>query len=221
MKFAAILILLALLGFISWRVLSPSSAVAQDLDNQTTAQKQDSSQSATEQDSSDVPKALRFKMKSIDGEEVDLAKYAGKVIVIVNVASRCGMTPQYEDLQKLHEDYGDKGVVVLGFPCNQFGSQEPGSEADIKTFCSTKYGVTFDMFSKIDVKGDQASDLYKHLTEQDVKPQGSGPVKWNFEKFVLDQSGNVIARFGSRVKPSSKDFIEVIEKAVAEESGDR
>ncbi len=160
--------------------------------------------------------ALNFKMTSIDGDEVNLADYQGKVVVMVNVASRCGMTPQYADLQELHEKYSDQGLAILGFPCNQFGGQEPGTEADIKTFCTENYGVEFDMFSKIEVNGDGQSPLYAHLTRLDTKPTGAGDVRWNFEKFVLDRKGNVIARYGSRTKPTSDEFIGVIEKALAE-----
>lgn len=162
----------------------------------------------------DVPKSLKFTVKSIDGKDVKLADYQGKVIVIVNTASKCGMTPQYKDLQELHEKHAEEGLVILGFPCNQFGGQEPGSEAEIAEFCSVKYGVTFDMFSKVDVKGDAAHELFKYLTAQDVKPAGKGDVKWNFEKFVIDRSGNVIARFGSRVKPGSSEFMSVIKEAL-------
>jgi glutathione peroxidase len=158
---------------------------------------------------------LKFTAKSIDGADVDLSKYAGKVVVIVNTASKCGMTTQYKQLQELHEKWSPKGVTVLGFPCNQFGGQEPGSEAEIKTFCTTNYGVTFDMFSKIDVNGEDADGLYKFLTVQELQPKGAGDVGWNFEKFVLDKSGKPIARFGSRVAPDDKAFMEVITTALA------
>ena len=170
---------------------------------------------ADEAQQQQTPAALNFTMKSIDGEEVNLAKYLGKVVVVVNTASKCGLTPQYEQLQELHEKFKDQDVAVLGFPCNQFGGQEPGSEEDIKSFCSENYGVTFDMFSKIDVNGDSASDLYKYLKSQTLKPKGEGEVQWNFEKFVIDKTGKPIARFSPRVKPTSQEFIQVIEKAVA------
>jgi len=162
----------------------------------------------------DVPKSLRFTLKSIDGKDVNLADYQGKVIVIVNTASKCGMTPQYKDLQELHEKHAEEGLVILGFPCNQFGGQEPGSESQIVEFCSANYGVTFDMFSKVEVKGDGAHELFKYLTSQDVKPGGKGEVRWNFEKFVINRSGDVIARFGSRIKPSSPEFMSVIKEAL-------
>lgn len=161
-----------------------------------------------------MAKALDFKMAAIDGEEVDLSQYLGKVVLVVNVASRCGMTPQYEGLQALYEKYSDRGLVVLGFPCNQFGGQEPGSEAEIKEFCSSKYNVSFPMFSKINVKGNEQADLFKYLSALDLAPKGAGEVGWNFEKFVIDRSGNPVARFGSRVKPSDPEFVKAITDAL-------
>ena len=159
--------------------------------------------------------ALRFQMKSLEGEDVDLAKYAGKVVLVVNVASRCGYTPQYEQLQQLHEKYGEKGLAVLGFPCNQFLGQEPGTSEEIREFCTTNYGVTFDMFAKVDVKGDNACDFYRFLTSLDTQPKGAGNIGWNFEKFVLDRNGFVIARFGSGTKPNSAEMTSVIERELA------
>ena len=132
----------------------------------------------------DQSSPLTGEVKKIDGTAVDLAKYKGKVVLVVNVASRCGYTPQYTGLQKLYETYKDKGLVVLGFPANEFGGQEPGSDTDIATFCSSKYGVTFDMFSKVVVKGPNKSPLYKSLTESATPP---GEVSWNFEKFLIIQ----------------------------------
>jgi glutathione peroxidase len=164
----------------------------------------------------DVPAALNFTVDSIDGEPVALEQYRGKVVLIVNVASRCGLTPQYEALQAMYERYADQGLVVLGFPCNQFGGQEPKDEAGIKQFCSTEYGVTFPMFAKIDVKGDNQLPLYAYLTGLDTQPTGSGDIQWNFEKFVLDRNGQVIARFEPRTKPDDPALVEVVEKALAE-----
>ena len=155
--------------------------------------------------------ALDFRVQNIDGQTEDLEDYEGKVVLIVNVASRCGFTPQYEGLQATYEKYKDQGFVVLGFPCNQFGMQEPGSNADIQHFCSTKFNVGFPMFSKIDVKGSDASDLYEYLTSKDVEPAGSGPVSWNFEKFLIDREGNLVKRFKSRVTPEGKEMTEAIE----------
>ncbi len=171
---------------------------------------------ADETDTAAVPAALNFTMKTLDGQDVELAKYAGKVVVFVNTASRCGMTPQYKQLEELHEKYADKGLAIVGVPCNQFGGQEPGTAEEIKTFCETKYGVKFDMLAKVDVNGEGQADLYKYLTGLDAKPKGKGDVGWNFEKFVVDRKGNVIARFGSRTKPDSEEFVEVIEGALGQ-----
>ena len=160
--------------------------------------------------------ALGFKMKKLDGKEVSLDDYKGKVIVAVNVASRCGYTGQYSDLQEIYNDYKDKGLVILGFPCNQFGRQEPGSSKEIAQFCSKEYGVTFDMFEKVEVNGDGACDLYKYLTSVETKPAGKGKVSWNFEKFVIGKNGQVAARFKSGTNPSSKEFRSTIESLLAE-----
>ena len=167
------------------------------------------------------PPALAFTMKSLGGESVDLSKYEGKVVLFVNVASKCGYTKQYTGLQKLHETYGEKGLVVVGVPCNQFGGQEPGSSEEIKSFCSSKYNVTFDLLEKVNVNDDsgksgKACDLYKYLTSVDTKPAGKGPVKWNFEKFLVDRKGNVVARFGSAATPESAEMTSAIEKALAD-----
>ncbi|MCS6988542.1 MAG: glutathione peroxidase [Chloroherpetonaceae bacterium] len=149
-----------------------------------------------------------FKVKTIDGAEKSLADYKGKVLLIVNVASECGYTPQYADLQKLYEKYRSQGFAVLGFPCNDFGGQEPGSEKDIKAFCVSRFGVTFDMFSKITM----SHPLYQYLTAN-AKP--SGKVDWNFEKFLIDRNGNIVGRFKSGVKPMSETLTKAIEEALA------
>jgi glutathione peroxidase len=151
---------------------------------------------------------LTGKVKKIDGSEVDLAAYKGKVVMIVNVASQCGATPQYAGLQKLYDTYKDKGLVVLGFPANEFGAQEPGTDAEISKFCSSKYNVTFDMFSKVVVKGDKQAPLYKALTSQ-ANPQGD--VKWNFEKFLIGRDGSVVARFATPVKPDDPALVAAVE----------
>ena len=161
---------------------------------------------------SDHECALNFKMKNIDGETVDLEDYEGNVVLIVNVASECGLTGQYAGLQQIYKKYEDQGFVVLGFPCNQFGKQEPGSEADIKKFCSTEFNVSFPMFSKIEVKGDGAADLYKYLTSKEVKPAGKGKVGWNFEKFLIDRNGQLVSRFSPQTKPSDGELIKAIEE---------
>jgi len=172
---------------------------------------------ASAQSAQEVPAALNFTMKSIEGDDVSLSKYAGKVVVFVNVASKCGYTKQYKQLQELHANYADKGVAVVGVPCNQFGGQEPGTEADIVKFCEERFGVEFDLMSKVDVNGDSQTPLYKYLTSLDLSPRGEGAVKWNFEKVVLDKTGTPIARFGTKVSPDSDEFMSVIEKALAAE----
>ena len=164
----------------------------------------------------ETPAALNYKMKSIDGKEVSLSKYAGKVVVFVNVASKCGYTPQYKQLQELHKNYADKGVAIVGIPCNQFLGQEPGTDKEIQTFCQTNYGVEFDLMSKVDVKGKNQTKLYKHLTGLDLAPVGKGPIKWNFEKIVLDKTGKPVARFASGVSPDSDKFMAVIQKALGD-----
>lgn len=146
-----------------------------------------------------------FTLKTITGEEQSLGDYAGKALLIVNVASACGLTPQYEGLEKLHETYGPKGFAVLGFPCNQFGAQEPGSEGEIATFCETSFGVTFPMFSKVEVNGEGAAPLWQHLRaaakEVSDEPGGEDEIKWNFTKFLVDGAGNVVKRFEPMVTP--------------------
>jgi glutathione peroxidase len=160
--------------------------------------------------------SLSFEAKTIDGESVDLHDYEGKVVLIVNVASKCGLTRQYAGLQSLYEKYQDKGFVILGFPCNEFGGQEPGTDAEIKQFCSTKYDVSFPMMSKVNVNKD-ACDLYKHLTSQDTNPAGSGPISWNFEKFLIGRDGQLVHRFSPRTAPADKELVDAIEKQLASE----
>lgn len=157
-----------------------------------------------------VAKIYDFKVTTIEGEETTLAPYQGKVMLIVNVASKCGFTPQYDGLEALYKKYKDKGLVVLGFPCNQFGSQEPAGEAQILSFCRVNFGVTFPMFSKIKVNGDDTHPLYVYLKEQQSGFLGSEMIKWNFTKFLVDKEGNVIKRFGSSTTP--KEIEEDIEK---------
>jgi len=171
--------------------------------------------SATEQEAAKMSKPLSFTMKSLDGKEVDLSTYQGKMVLIVNVASKCGFTRQYEQLQALHEKYSEEGLAILGFPCNQFLWQEPGNAEQIQEFCRVNYGVTFDMFAKVKVKGKDACDLYKTLTALDTKPVGRGKISWNFEKFVIGRNGEVVARFSPRTKPDDPDVIKVIEAELA------
>ena len=152
---------------------------------------------------------------SLDGKPGVLADQAGKVTLLVNVASFCGLTPQYEGLEKLYEDYGDRGFSVIGIPCNQFGAQEPGSPDEIATFCSTNYGVTFPMTEKIEVNGDGRHPLYQALTPVKDAEGRDGDIQWNFEKFLVGRDGNVIARFSPMVLPEAPEVVDSIEKALA------
>jgi len=158
---------------------------------------------------------LDFKMRDIDGNEVKLDKYKGKVLLIVNTASKCGYTPQYEGLQSVYTKYKDKGFYVLGFPANNFGAQEPGTETEIKEFCTSKYHVTFPMFAKISVKGEDQDPLYKFLTDKATDPEFAGDITWNFNKFLVDRKGKVVARFSSKDTPESDAVTAAIEKYVA------
>jgi len=157
-----------------------------------------------------------FEMKTIDGKAQKLADYRGKVLLVVNVASKCGLTPHYKGLQTLYDEKQAKGFAVLGFPCNQFGGQEPGSDADVKTFCSTTYGVSFPLFSKIDVNGGARAPLYAWLTAEAARPEGAGDIKWNFTKFVVGKDGRVKARFDPRTEPSDAALRGAIDAALAE-----
>ncbi len=157
---------------------------------------------------------LNHKMKTLAGKDLDLNQYKGKVVLVVNVASFCGYTKQYTGLQALQEKYGKDGLVVLGVPCNQFGAQEPGSATEIADFCKSKYNVSFDLTEKVDVNGDGACAFYKQLTALDTKPKGAGPVKWNFEKFLIGRDGGVIGRYPSSVAPEDADFQKTIEAAL-------
>jgi glutathione peroxidase len=147
-----------------------------------------------------------FKMKDIDGNEVDFNQYKGKKVLLVNVASECGNTPQYADLEKLHEQYGDK-ITVLGFPANNFGSQEPGSNADIKSFCKKNYDVKFKMFEKISVKGDDVAPLYQWLSDKSKNGWNEKQPNWNFAKYLIDENGNLVAFFPAKTNPMSEDIL--------------
>jgi len=155
-----------------------------------------------------------FTMRDIDGKDVSLSAFKGKVLLIVNVASKCGFTPQYEGLEKLYKTYADRGLVVLGFPANDFMGQEPGTEAEIKQFCTLTYGVTFPMFSKISVKGKNIHPLYKFLTSEETNPEFGGAISWNFNKFLIGRDGRIVGRFGSRTKPDDPELIAAVEKAL-------
>jgi glutathione peroxidase len=155
-----------------------------------------------------------FTMNSIEGHPMPLANFQGKVMLIVNVASKCGFTPQYEGLEAVYEKYKDQGFVIVGFPANNFMAQEPGTNEEIKTFCSTKYNVKFPLYSKISVKGDDKAPLYQFLTDQAANPKTGGEIKWNFTKFLVDRNGKIVARFESPVKPESPEVTSAIEKAL-------
>jgi glutathione peroxidase len=162
---------------------------------------------------------LDFKVKDIDGKDAELSKYKGKVVLIVNVASRCGNTPQYTALEALYKKYHAQGFEVVGFPANNFGGQEPGTDEQIKEFCTSKYDVTFPMMSKISVKGDDKHPLYAFLTEGKAGDEFKGDVEWNFTKFLVDRNGNVIARFFNRTKPDAPQVVAAVEKALAAKAG--
>jgi glutathione peroxidase len=144
-----------------------------------------------------------FKVKTIDGRETTLAEHQGKIMIVVNVASKCGFTPQYTGLESLYKKYKDKGVVVLGFPCNQFGAQEPGDENEIKNFCSLTYNVTFPMYAKIDVNGENTHPLYSFLKKEEKGILGTEAIKWNFTKFLVGKGGQVLARFAPQTTPAA------------------
>lgn len=175
---------------------------------------------------SDAPDVLKYTMKDIDGKPVNLARYAGDVIMIVNVASACGNTPQYADLQKMYLENKEKGFVILGFPANDFGKQEPGDEKTIKAFCTEKYKVTFPMFSKIVVKGDEQAPLYKFLTDPKTDPKfsksssGKNEIDWNFAKFLVNRKGEIIARFPAGTKPTDPAIVSAVEAAMKEPKTD-
>ncbi len=156
----------------------------------------------------------QFKVEDIDGHEVSLSQYANQTMLIVNVASQCGLTPQYAALEQLYQKYLDRKLVVLGFPCNDFGGQEPGTETDIKAFCESTYNITFPLFAKIHVKGAEQSPLYAHLTSQPSHPDGSGDIAWNFAKFVVDARGRVVGRFSPQTEPFDPALIRAIEQTL-------
>ena len=162
------------------------------------------------QDSSlhDIP------VNSLQGDPASLGDHKGKVLLIVNVASKCGLTPQYSGLEELHERYADRGFAVLGFPCNQFGAQEPGSPDEIATFCSTTYGVTFPMYEKVDVNGENRHAIYDELTQTADAEGYTGDIRWNFEKFLVSPTGDVIARFSPIVTPEAPELVDAIEGAL-------
>lgn len=156
-----------------------------------------------------------FSARTIDGKDRSLADYRGKVALVVNVASECGLTPQYDGLEKLHEAYAARGLAVLGFPANEFGAQEPGTDAQINEFCTARFGVKFDMFGKVKVKGPGIDPLFEFLTSPEDNPGFSGDIKWNFNKFLIGKDGQVLARFEPQVEPTSAEVKAAVEKALA------
>ncbi|MCA1564438.1 MAG: glutathione peroxidase [Acidobacteria bacterium] len=155
-----------------------------------------------------------FTLKNSKGQDVKLEEFRGKVVMLVNVASKCGYTPQYDGLQKIYERYKDRGFTVLGFPANNFGAQEPGTNEEIQEFCRINYGVTFPVFAKISVKGDDQHPLYKYLTERETNPAFAGEIKWNFNKFLVGRDGRIVARFDSADKPEDAKVTQAIESAL-------
>ena len=166
------------------------------------------------QEGAPMPSIYDFTLKDIDGRDRSLAEFKGQVLLLVNVASKCGFTKQYAGLEKLYQAYKDRGFVVLGFPANNFMGQEPGTEAEIKSFCSLNYGVTFPMFSKISVKGKTIHPLYAYLTDEELHPGSGGAVGWNFNKFLVGRDGKVLAHYGSRTAPEDPELAAAIEAAL-------
>lgn len=164
----------------------------------------------------EVPAVLDFEVPAlVGGEPVDLAQYHGRVVLIVNTASQCGLTPQYEQLQALHEQYAGDGLAILGFPANNFGSQEPGSDEEIAAFCEQNFGVGFPMFAKLSVKGDDQAPLYTFLTSEETNPGFAGEITWNFEKFLVGRDGQVVARFAPRTRPDAEEVVAAIQAELA------
>ena len=161
-----------------------------------------------------MPTLHDFSARTIFGEDKALHDYKGEVVVVVNVASKCGLTPQYAGLEKLYESYHTRGLEVLGFPCNQFAGQEPGSDAEVQEFCKLRYGVSFPLFAKIDVNGATRHPLYAWLSAEDAAPEGPGDIKWNFGKFVVGRDGRVVARFAPTTAPDDPAFVTAIEQAL-------
>jgi glutathione peroxidase len=155
-----------------------------------------------------------FTLKGIDGSEMKMDQFRGKAVLIVNVASECGYTPQYEGLQKIYTKYKDQNFTIVGFPANNFGAQEPGSNEEIQTFCKKRYGVSFPLSTKISVKGSDKHPFYRFLTEKETDPEFAGEIKWNFNKFLVDKNGKIVARFDSGDEPESDKVITAIEQAL-------
>jgi glutathione peroxidase len=196
----------ALLTAVGWSLAAPKSLDA--------VVKEPTTMPATAKQANEIASPLDFVVKDVDGKEQKLADYKGKVVLIVNVASKCGFTPQYAGLEELYKKYADKGFVIVGFPANNFLHQEPGTDAEIKQFCTGTYNVTFPIMSKISVLGEDKAPIYKYLTEKDTAGDFAGDITWNFNKFVIDRNGNVIARYPSQTKPQDPKLTGEIEKAL-------
>ena len=164
-----------------------------------------------------VSPALDFTMKNIEGRDVYLGDHQGDVLLVVNVASKCGLTPQYKDLEAFYRKYKEQGVKVLAFPANNFGAQEPGTNKEISQFCKTKFDVTFDLFAKVSVKGDDKCDLYKYLTSTSKNGEFGGEIQWNFQKFLVDRTGRVVARFEPRENPMGDKVVQFVDKLLKEQ----
>ncbi|MFI4862038.1 MAG: glutathione peroxidase [Phycisphaerales bacterium JB063] len=192
------------------------TAIASEHDGSATNETADA-QDTQDTDDMPTPAVLDFELTSLTGQPVDLAKYQGQVVLIVNTASECGLTPQYEQLQQLHETYADQGLAILGFPANNFNGQEPGSDEEIAAFCEENFGVGFDMFAKLSVKGDDQHPLYHYLTSAETNPDYAGDITWNFEKFLISREGEVVARFAPRTRPDDPEVVAAIEAELANE----
>ncbi len=197
------------------RFALPLTALAVALGCAETPSADSPSPSPTPMTDTSTPAVLDFEMPALTGDPVDLSQYHGRVVLIVNTASQCGLTPQYEQLQQLHEQYADDGLAILGFPANNFNGQEPGTDADIAVFCEQNYGVGFPMFAKLSVKGEDQAPLYAFLTGEETNPGFAGEITWNFEKFLVGRDGRVVARFAPRTRPDAEEVVAAIQAELA------
>lgn len=210
----SVIAVLAVAGLMIGLSALPHRAFADDAKTDALAKKKDAKRKAVPAKDTKKMPALQFKMKDIDGKDQNLAQYHGNVILVVNVASECGLTPQYKGLQELYDTYKDQGFVVLGFPANEFGRQEPGSDSVIKDFCTKNFKVTFPMFSKVVVKGEGICPLFSYLTSKEAGHEFGGEIAWNFNKFLIDREGRVIGRFEPRTAPNAEPLVEAVTKAL-------
>ena len=194
-------------------ILIPGSGLSQVSGKEAQGSKDTAGTKAGSEEKNKEAGVLSFTVKTIDGKSKKVSDYKGRVLLIVNTASKCGFTPQYKGMQELYETYKDKGFQILAFPANNFMAQEPGSDEEIRTFCQTNFGVTFDLFSKISVKGKEIHPLYKYLTEES---EHKGKISWNFNKFLIDKKGRVVARFNSYTKPKAPALVKKLETLLEE-----